>query len=185
MAPAIRSGGMATMIPNPTPLPEPPRLPRGSVRGLLAVAVSLTFGYLLVRGFPREPVVVNAVIIAIAFYFGSGAVRSSTGARSTDREGRRFVRLLILLGYGGLAAWFLKDDPSLAALPSELLAIWQVLGGYVLGLTLSWLIHRQAEAGEFRRRLTVEFRDLTAAGALGLTGFICYGFATRSQRLFA
>ena len=185
MPAVIRSGGMATMIPNPTPLPEPLRLPRGSVRGLLAVAVSLTFGYLLVRGFPREPVVVNAVIVAVAFYFGSGAVRSSTGATPTDREGRRFVRVLILLGYGGLAAWFLKDDPSLAALPSELLAFWQVLGGYVLGLTLSWLIHRKAEVGEFRRRLTVVFRDLSAAGALGLTGFICYGFATSSTGMFA
>src|SRR3989304_3697125 len=111
MPAVIRSGGMATMIPNPTPLPEPLRLPRGSVRGLLAVAVSLTFGYLLVRGFPREPVVVNAVIVAIAFYFGSGAVRSSTGATPTDREGRRFVRVLILLGSGGGAPRVPPKEP--------------------------------------------------------------------------
>src|SRR3972149_587845 len=99
MAPAIRSGGMATMSPTPPPLPEPLRLPRGSVRGLLAVAVSLTFGYLLVRGFPREPVVVNAVIVAGAFYFGCGAIRSVAIALPTNAGAEICVGVLILLGY--------------------------------------------------------------------------------------
>src|SRR3989304_305054 len=150
----------------PPPLPEPLRLPRGSVRALLAVALTVTFGYLLVRAVPVEPVVVNAAIVAIAFYFGSGAVRSPPGTTPASQEGKRLLRVMILLGFGGLAAWFLKDDLSLAGLPPELLEIWQILGGYVLGLTLSWLVHRKAEMSALRRRLTIAFRDVSAAGAL-------------------
>lgn len=63
-------------------------------------------------------------------------------------------------------------------LPSPLVEIWEVLGGYLLGLTLSWVFHRRAHETDARRRLATVFRDLSALGALGFTVFACYAMAT-------
>lgn len=162
------------------PLPEPLRLPRGSVRGLLALALIVTFGYLGIRAIPVEPVVVNAVIVVVAFYFGSAGLQTTAGTPAAPRAGRWIVRGLFLLGFGGLAAWFLKDNPSLAALPPGLFEVWQVLGGYVLGLSLSWLLHRKADISALRRRATILFRDVSAIGAIAGTAVICAAFATQT-----
>ncbi len=166
----------------PVQLPEPLRLPRGSVHGLLALVLLGTFVYILTRSGPAPQVpqvLVNAVVVCLAFYFGSHGP-NPPGAGTPAASGRRpwIVRGFLLTGFAGLAGWFLYTGTPLAGLPSSLVEIWQVLGGYLLGLTLSWVFHRRAHETDLRRRLATLFRDLSALGALGFTAFACYAMAT-------
>ena len=169
-------------------LPEPLRLPHGSVRGAIAIVVAAAYGYVLLfqkAGVPT--VLVNAVVVVIAFYFGSRA----TSTPPTVPPGQpaphhpRLVRILLFLGFAGLTAWFLVHDPSLAGIPTALVAVLEVLGGYVLGVTASWLVHRRAHESHVRHRLATIFRDVVAAGALGLTAYTCFALVTSQQGVFA
>lgn len=166
----------------PPPLPEPLRLPRGSVHGFLALMLLGTFGYLMVSNGSVPPVLVNATVVVLAFYFGSRGfqVQTPRGQPVVESRWRRpwVLRGLLLLGFGGMAGWFLRTGLAYSALPAPLQQVLQILGGYVLGLTLSWAIHRRAHESSLRRRLALLFRDLSALGALGLTGFACYALAT-------
>lgn len=176
---------MATFVPpspGVAPLPEPLRLPRGTVHGLLAVILMGTFAYLLTRDLTAPTVLVNAVVVCLAFYFGTRpmAALGSRNVAGVAPAGQhpRIVRGLLLLGFVGLGGWFLYEGVPLGQLPPELVEIWEVLGGYLLGLTLSWLFHRRAHETNVRRRLALIFRDLSALGALGFTVFACYAMAT-------
>lgn len=172
----------AATTPASAPLPEPLRLPRGTVHGLLAIVLLGTFAYLLTRDRAAPTVLVNAVVVCIAFYFGSRAATPAAaglppGGTSPSRR-PRIVHSLLVLGFGGLAGWFLYEGVPLDRLPPELVEIWQVLGGYLIGLTLSWVFHHRAHETLTRRRLALIFRDLSAAGALAFTLFACYAIAT-------
>ncbi len=174
---------------SPPNLPEPLRLPRGSVRGLLAISVTATFGYLLLqRAAPVAPVILNSVIVLIAFYYGGGGrtvpagLSGATPRAPTDKR-RLGVQVMLLLGFAGLTGWFLRSNPSLAGIPPDLQGVWQVLGGYLIGVGLAWLVHRRAHVSGLRRILAVAFRDLSAAGTLALTAAICFAFATGQQSL--
>lgn len=166
----------------PLPLPEPLRLPRGSVHGLLALILMGTFAYLLVRAPTVPQVLVNAVVVCLAFYFGSHANPSTPGAvvaaGATPSRRPRIVRTLLFLGFAGLTGWIVQSGVPVTKLPPELVEIWQVLGGYILGLSLSWAFHRRIHESPLRRRLAMVFRDLSALGALGLTVFACYALVT-------
>ena len=168
-------------------LPEPLRLPHGSVRGAIAIVVAAAYGYALVFQKAFVPtVLVNAVVVVIAFYFGSHA--TSTAAMvpgQTTPHRPRLFRILLFLGFAGLTAWFLVHDPSLQGIPTALVAVLEVLGGYVLGATASWLVHRRAHESHVRHRLATIFRDVVAAGALGLTAYICFALVTNQQSVFA
>jgi hypothetical protein len=63
-------------------------------------------------------------------------------------------------------------------LPPEIVGIWEVPGGYILGLTLPWAFHRRAHETSVRRNLATVFRHVSVAGALALTGFACVALAT-------
>ncbi len=136
-----------------------------------------TFAYLLNRDQTTPTVLVNSVVVCLAFYFGShGATPASPpGAHGTAVASPRprIVRALLLLGFAGLAGVFLYRGTSLERLP-QLIEIWEVLGGYLLGLSLSWIFHRRAHETDLRRRIALVFRDLSAAGALAVTVFACY-----------
>ncbi len=149
--------------------------------------MTATYGYLLVQATAVPTVLVNAVVVVVAFYFGSRATATPGSPPPGQPPPRRprIVRALLLLGFLGLAGWFLRLNPSLAAIPPELLEVLEVLGGYVLGLLVSWLIHRRALESPLRRRLAMVFRDLSAAGALGLTAYICVALATAQAGVFA
>lgn len=141
-----------------------------------------TFAFLILRDSTAPTVLVNAVVVALAFYFGThtpmgGAATVAAAAQPTSRR-PRIVRALLLLGFVGLSGWFLRTNVSLSALPPELLEILEILSGYVLGLSLSWVFHRRVHETPLRRRLALVFRDLSAFGALGLTGFACYALVT-------
>jgi hypothetical protein len=95
------------------------------------------------------------------------------------------VRAILLLGFLGLAAWFLGTNPLRPDLPQDLIAVLEVLGGYVSGLVVSWLIHRRAHVNLVRKRLATAARDLIAAGALALTAYTCYLLAIGQVMIFA
>src|SRR5256712_7619283 len=80
---------------------------------------------------------------------------------------------------------YLTRNHSLQGIPADLLAVLQVLGGYVLGATASWLVHRRAHESHIRHRLATFFRDIVAVGALGLTAYICFALVTKQGGLLA
>src|SRR5204862_9203 len=105
------------------------------------------------------------------------------GLPTTPRR-TKVVRVLLFLGFVGLAAWFLRSNPTWDGIPGDLQAILEVLGGYAAGLTISWLVHRRAHESTTRRRLATIARDIIAAGALALSAYICIAFATRLDTVF-
>jgi hypothetical protein len=171
----------------PVPGPEPLRLPHGSVRGTIAIFVTVTYGYLLLQGGKVPAVIVNAVVVVIAFYFGTHTATSRPAVPPGQTVPRppRLVRALLLIGFAGLALWFLSQHLSAAELPPQLVAVLEVLAGYVLGMTASWIVHRRAHLSSVRTRLATAFRDIVAAGALALTAYICFSFVTVGTSIFA
>jgi len=178
-----------------TSIPEPLRLPRGSVRGIIALIVTGTYAYLLIQDRTAPSVLVNSVVVVIAFYFGSrAALHPSTPGMAPGQavpaglplapRRTKVVRGLLFLGFVGLAAWFLRGNPTWDGIPGDLRAVLEVLGGYAAGLTVSWLVHRRAHESTTRKRLATIARDIIAAGALALSVYICIAFATRQDTVF-
>src|SRR2546422_2309313 len=118
-------------------LPEPLRLPHGSVRGAIAIVVAAAYGYALVFQKAFVPtVLVNAVVVVIAFYFGSHATSTAaTVPGQTTPHRPRLFRILLFLGFAGLTAWFLVHDPSPQGIPTALVAVPGALGWYIPAAT--------------------------------------------------
>src|SRR2546428_3021451 len=171
----------------PVPGPEPLRLPHGSVRGTIAIFVTATYALLLLRGGLVPAVVVNAVVVVIAFYFGTHTATSKPAVPPGQPVPRppRLVRALLLIGFAGLTLWFFSQHQSVGDIPPQLVAVLEVLAGYILGLTASWLVHRRAHISSARTRLATAFRDIVAAGGLGLTPYIFFFFFTTRASLFS
>src|SRR2546428_4846893 len=168
----------------PAPGPEPLRLPHGSVRGTIAIFVTATYGYLLLQGKMVPAVVLNAVVVVIAFYFGTHTATSKPAVPPGQPVPRppRLVRALLLIGFAGLTLWFLGQRLSPADVPLPLVAVLEVLAGYVLGGAASWVIHRQAPLSAGRTRLAAALRHVFAAGGLGPNAYICYSFFAAGSR---
>src|SRR3989449_10130692 len=117
--------------------PEPFRLPHGSVRGTIAIFVTAPYALLLLRGGLVPAVVVNAVVVVIAFYFGTHTATSKPAVPPGQPVPRppRLVRALLLIGFAGLALWFLGQRLSPADVPPPLVAVLEGLPGRVRGLT--------------------------------------------------
>src|SRR5437879_10043886 len=164
----------------PVPGPEPLRLPHGSVRGTIAIFVTATYGYLLLVGRSVPAVVVNAVVVVIAFYFGTHTAPSRPAVPPGQPVPRppRLVRALLLIGFAGLALWFLGQRLSPADVPLPLVAVLEVLAGYGRGMTAASLVACRSTISTVRTRLGTAFRDVVAAGAVGLTASIRYPFLT-------
>jgi hypothetical protein len=115
--------------------------------------VTGTYAYLLLRGTEVPSVLINSVVVVIAFYFGTRAAMTPSSAAAPGKlpapatpttRRTKFVRGILLLAFGGLAAWFLRVNPTVQGIPPALLAVLEVLGGYASGLIVSWLVHRRA-----------------------------------------
>lgn len=164
------------------PLPEPLRLPHGSVRGLLSVFLLVTFGVLLLRGggvIATPPVFVNSVVVVLAFFFGSHPPPAPSQPGLPQPQAPhppRFLRALLVVGFGGLALWFISRNLASPSLPPELTQIWEVLAGYLVGMTASWYFHRHVHERLSSRKLATLFRDASAAAVLLLTAFICAAY---------
>src|SRR2546428_10393871 len=171
----------------PVPGPEPFRLPHVSVRGTIATFVTATYGYLLLVGRSVPAVVVNAVVVVIAFYFGTHTATSKPAVPPGQPVPRppRLVRALLLIGFAGLTLWFFSQHQSVGDIPPQLVAVLEVLAGYILGLTASWLVHRRAHISSARPRLATAFRDIVAAGALGLHAHNFYFLFSNRASIFS
>src|SRR2546425_4883377 len=150
----------------PVPGPEPLRLPRGSVRGTIAIFVTATYGYLLLLGKTVPAVVVNAVVVVIAFYFGTHTATSRPAVPPGQPVPRppRLVRALLLIGFAGLALWFLGQRLSPPDVPVPLVAVLEVLAGYGLGMNASWLGHRRAHITTVPKRAAAALREGSPRG---------------------
>ncbi|HKW43208.1 MAG TPA: hypothetical protein VJP06_03385 [Thermoplasmata archaeon] len=169
----------------PAPLPEPLRLPKGSVRGGIGILVTATYAYLLLQTRSVPTVVVNAVVVVIAFYFGTHVAGPPVPPGQPRPHGPRFVRVILVIGFLGLAAYFLRSNPSLAGLPPELVGVFEVLGGYMVGLTASWIVHRRAHVNPLRGKLATLFRDASALATIALVAYLCVSLATNRLSLFS
>src|SRR2546428_10551703 len=143
----------------PTPGPDPLRHPHGSGRGTIALFVTATYGYLLLQGKLVPAVVLNAVVVVIAFYFGTHPATSKPAVPPGQPVPRppRLVRALLLIGFAGLTLWFLSQHMSTSDVPPQLVAVLEVLAGYVLGVAASWLLHRRAHPSPVRHPLATPF----------------------------
>jgi hypothetical protein len=117
---------MSTLVPAVPTAPPPPRqplgLPAGSVRALLAIGVLGICWLLAARGVyynepvPRTMVYLQYVLILIlAHYFaahGKSIGRAATGGSALGLPGGT-MRLLLILGYGGLAVFMFVHQDSL------------------------------------------------------------------------
>lgn len=167
--------------PTIAPVPEPLRLPHGSVRGTLSLFLLVTFGVLLVRNgasVSAPPVFVNSVVVVVAFYFGTRHTPAPgpAGAPAAAPTAPRLLRALLVLGFLGLGLWFFIPSPSIASLPPQLLQIWQILTGYLVGMTASWYVHRHVHERLSSRKLATIFRDMSAGGVLIVTAVICAAY---------
>src|SRR3989475_11436781 len=131
--------GRASAVATPlaTRIPEPLRLPRGSVRGTIALIVTATYAYLLLQDKPVPSVLVNSVAVVIAFYFGS---RATPGPPVPPAPGQpptfvvpaprrtKVVRGLLLIGFLGLAAWFFTTNGPAVDTPPAATAALEVVG---------------------------------------------------------
>src|SRR2546430_1780868 len=81
----------------------------GSVRGAIAVVVAAAYGYSLVcQKSVVQNVVVKAVVVVIAFCFGSHSTSTPPSVPGQPvPHHRRLVRTLLFLGFAGITAWFL------------------------------------------------------------------------------
>ncbi len=146
---------------------------------MLSIFLLITFGVLVLRNgttTATPAVFVNSVVVVIAFYFGSHPPPTPVQAGTPHPPSTsppRFVRALLVVGFAGLALWFLARAFAISALPSELVQIWEILAGYLAGMTASWYFHRHIHERVSSRRLATLFRDVSAAGVLLLTAFIC------------
>src|SRR2546430_17485447 len=82
----------------------------------------------------------------------------------------KVVRGLLFLGFVGLAAWFLRSNPTWDGIPADLQAILEVLGGYTAGLTVSWIVHRRAPESTTRKRLATIAAGRLLPGRFGVRG---------------
>jgi hypothetical protein len=148
--------------------------------------VTATYAYLLTQGETVPPVLVNSVVVIIAFYFGSRATAIVPTAAPAPKQSRRprVVQGLLLIGFVGLAAWFLRENLAWTAIPAGLVSVLEVLAGYVAGLLVAWILQRRVEVSSLRRRVATLARDILAVGALGLTGYLCFSLATGQMSIF-
>jgi len=133
-----------------------------------------------VRSQPIPPIVTDAALLVVAFYFG---VRSATPPGPVESPvpswqplflPRGAVRAILLLGFFGVIAWIWIRD---GALDSSLLLMGQVLVSYLAGFAISTVTARRGKAGKGPSVAVALFRHLLAAGAMGITIVVCGSLA--------
>src|SRR3989475_11631021 len=109
----------------PVPGPEPLRLPHGSVRGTIAIFVTATYGYRLLQGKLVPAVVLNAVVVVIAFYFGTHTATFKPAVPPGPPVPRppRLVRALLFIVFAGLQLCSLIQHMSPSDCPRQLVAV--------------------------------------------------------------
>ncbi len=161
----------------PPPAPQPLGLPRGSVRATLALILSATFWYQSLRGDAIDPLLLDAVLLVVAFYFG---VRSTTPIPPAQPPPatwqplflpRGIVRTVLFLGFMGVIAYTFYRQ---GGIESNLLLIGQVLTSYAAGYLIATVTARRYQRASGPSVAYAMFRHVVAVGALGITGVVCW-----------
>lgn len=143
------------------PLPEPLGLPRGSIRALVALAVSATCWWLIFRSASLPAALVSLVLAIIGYYFGLRSGRavyapaspqaSSVGPASVAGKAREplglpagAIRTVLVVGF--LAAG-LKAFAGDALADESHLEVFLVLGGMIVGHLFGRVLRRSAGRG--------------------------------------
>ncbi len=162
----------------PLTIPPPLRLPSGSVRAAMALILSGSLWYLVLNEQAVPPILADAALLVVAFYFG---VRSTApvvplGSAGTAAKAqpwhlpRGSFRTLLILGFLGvtLFIWFAGRS-----LPPTLILVLQVLASYVTGYVFSTLLLLRVRAGKGLSRGVAAVRSGISLLVLGITTFVC------------
>lgn len=162
------------------PIPQPLNLPKGSVRATLALLLCGTLWYLILNGRAAPELLVDSVILVVAFYFGVRGTApiapvpppspGATTARQPLYLPRGSVRVILLFGF--FAVFVLAWSRGLA-MDATMVLILQVLGAYLSGYAISSLALRRARRGQGPIRAVTLLRHLIAAAALLIVVFVC------------
>lgn len=174
-------------LPLPTTPPKPPLgLPTGSVRAVLALLLSGTLWYEILRGRTPEPILVDAALLVVAFYFG---VRSTAPPTPVARVAvteepkvrqplylpRGAVRSVLAVGFLGVITYVAWRD---GRMPDTLVLILQVILSYVIGYAFSLILLRRARLGKELGRTARAVRNTISLAAIGITTGVSWAIAT-------
>jgi len=161
-----------------TPLKPPLGLPAGSVRATLAIILSGSLWYVILRGGDPPQILVDSALLVVAFYFG---VRSTApvvpAARPVSVQGgpkvrqplylpRGIVRTVLAVGFLGVIAYVAYRDGTM---PQALILILQVIVSYVIGYGISRVLLRRARLGKELGRGARVARNAISLAAIGIT----------------
>lgn len=171
----------------PVQIPQPLGLPKGSVRATLALFLSATMWYMVIKGQQPPTILIESVLLVVAFYFGTRSMAPAAGA-SAAAPGpspppaapgheplylpRGSVRTVLLFGFFSVIVyvWFRGGT---AAIPSSMILILQVLTSYLSGFILSTLTIWRARKGEKPIRAVAWLRHGVAAASLAIVAAVC------------
>jgi len=185
-APTVK--GTATPTVPPTPPKPPLGLPTGSVRALLAITLSGTLWYMILRRLEPPDILVESALLVVAFYFG---VRSTAPVTLSSKPApapadvprlrqplflpRGVVRSILAVGFLGVIAYVFFRDGTI---DSALVLILQVIVSYVVGYVFSYVLLRRARAGKELGRAARAARNVISLAAIGITAGASWTIAT-------
>lgn len=176
-----------TLTTPPTPPKPPLGLPAGSVRAILAIILSGTLWYMILRRLEPPTILVESALLVVAFYFG---VRSTAPVVPTTKTAARqeapkvrqplflprgVVRSILAVGFLGVIAYVYFRDGTI---DSALVLILQVIVSYVVGYVFSYVLLRRARAGKELGRAVRAARNLVSLAAIGITAGASWTIAT-------
>jgi hypothetical protein len=147
------------------------------VRATLALILCGTFWYLAVQDRPIPPILTDAALLVVAFYFGVRSIAPPLPVEPARASGwqplflpRGAVRTLLLLGFFSVIAWTWFREGSI---DNSLFLMGQVLASYLVGVVVTFLANRRLRRARGRSAALALFRHVLAALALGVTGVVC------------
>ena len=170
----------------PTPLKPPLGLPAGSVRATLALILSGTLWYMILKDLPPPPILIDSALLVVAFYFGVRSSAPVTTVTSAPTPGapkvrqplflpRGFVRSILAAGFLGVIAYVAYRD---GAMPQALVLILQVIASYAVGYAFSRVLLWRARASKELGRGARAARNAVSVAAIGITAGVSWAIAT-------
>jgi hypothetical protein len=173
--------------PAQAPLKPPLGLPAGSVRATLALVLSATLWYTILRGLPPEAILVESALLVVAFYFGiratapvapivkPGSAPEAAKVRHPLYLPHGVVRSILAAGFLGVIAYVVLRGGTI---DPALVLILQVIVSYVIGYVISLVLLRRARAGKAFSRAARATRNVISLAAIGIAAGISWTIAT-------
>ena len=170
-----------------TPLKPPLGLPAGSVRATLAIILSGSLWYVILRGGDPPQILVDSALLVVAFYFGVRStapvvpavkpvsVLGEPKVRQPLYLPRGIVRTVLAVGFLGVIAYVAYRDGTM---PQALVLILQVIVSYVIGYGISRVLLRRARLGKELSRGAWVARNAISVAAIGITAGASWAIVT-------